>query len=170
MKQINLDGYFKLLVAGPREGISFEVVKDKLDMLLESGELGDKEKLAIIEGGASGVDRHARNWAIENGIPYNTYEAAWEDLTAVPCVIRVNRRGVKYNVLAGHNRNAVMGDVCDKGVIVWDGVSGGTKNMLKLIDVKEGSEKPNKLLRLFVVDENGKEVLSKLYNPSEETK
>jgi hypothetical protein len=32
----------------------------------------------VIEGGARGGDRCARNWAISRGIPYQTYEADWK--------------------------------------------------------------------------------------------
>jgi predicted Rossmann-fold nucleotide-binding protein len=31
----------------------------------------------IIEGGASGADRLAREWAIANNVPYQTFEADW---------------------------------------------------------------------------------------------
>lgn len=33
----------------------------------------------VIEGGARGVDRIARNWAIDNSIPYKTFDAKWEE-------------------------------------------------------------------------------------------
>jgi predicted Rossmann-fold nucleotide-binding protein len=31
----------------------------------------------VIEGGATGADRMARDWAIENGIPFETFNADW---------------------------------------------------------------------------------------------
>jgi len=32
----------------------------------------------LIEGGAAGADRLAREWAIANGIPYQTFNADWK--------------------------------------------------------------------------------------------
>lgn len=32
----------------------------------------------LIEGGAPGADRRAREWAIANGIPFKTFDADWK--------------------------------------------------------------------------------------------
>lgn len=46
----------------------------------------------IIEGGASGADRHARQWAAEHDVPWDEYVADW----------------IKYGKGAGPIRNAQM--------------------------------------------------------------
>lgn len=130
---------YRLLVAGPRKGIEESFVFEKLDNLFDllESQLENKE-LVIIEGGARGVDRHARNWAIARSITFKTYEADWDDLTAEPCLVKVNRAGFQYNALAGLNRNATMGELCDRGVIFLDGKSTGTRDMYKrLLSYKE---------------------------------
>lgn len=63
----------------------------------------------VIEGGARGADRCAREWAIAHGVAYTTYDAAWDDLTAPGAVVRM-RNGRKYNAAAGAARNQRMLD------------------------------------------------------------
>lgn len=62
----------------------------------------------IIEGGAKGADRHARQWANSHAIAVETFEAAWDDLQAE--VVQPRRRpdGSYYNAAAGNTRNLLM--------------------------------------------------------------
>lgn len=58
-------------------------------------------------GKPKSTDQMAADWARRHGIPVDPYPARWDDLNAMPCVIRY--RGSKpYNVLAGPNRNTRM--------------------------------------------------------------
>lgn len=42
-------------------------------------QIHEKEGIAeIVEGGATGVDRYARNWARRNNIPCRTFVADWQ--------------------------------------------------------------------------------------------
>lgn len=69
----------------------------------------------IIEGGALGADRMAREWAIKAGVPFQTYEADWKAL---------GRR-------AGPIRNALMiVDSQPNAVIAFEGGK-GTINMVE---------------------------------------
>lgn len=63
----------------------------------------------IIEGGATGADRGAREWAQSRGVAFVTEEAAWKDLDVPGAVIRQGPHG-PYNVMAGHQRNQRMID------------------------------------------------------------
>lgn len=61
----------------------------------------------LIEGGATGADRLAREWAIDRGVAYQTFEAAWKDLSVPGVAVRRGRYG-PYNAAAGHQRNGRM--------------------------------------------------------------
>ena len=49
-----------------------KLLQDKLKELAD--EFG---RIEIIEGGARGADRHAREWAISNNIKFSTFHADW---------------------------------------------------------------------------------------------
>lgn len=69
----------------------------------------------IIEGGALGADRMAREWAIKAGVPSQTYEADWKALGRC----------------AGPVRNALMiTDGKPDAVIAFKG-NNGTRDMIK---------------------------------------
>ena len=81
----------------------------------------------IIEGGAYGVDSLAGLYAVSHGIKHTT----------VP---------PKYNIYGNRApliRNAVMVDMCDKGIAIWDGESTGTAHTIHLLELD------NKLLKVF---------------------
>ena len=70
----------------------------------------------VISGTAKGVDKLGERWAEENNIPCLRYPANW----------------TKYGKSAGMIRNSQMADVADATIVLWDGVSKGTKNMIEL--------------------------------------
>lgn len=59
----------KILVCGGRHYNDSEAINKTLDRLKPS---------MIIEGGSTGADWHARLWAIDRGVPYETIFAEWE--------------------------------------------------------------------------------------------
>jgi hypothetical protein len=71
----------------------------------------------IVSGGARGVDRLGERYARKRGLPCKVFPAQW----------------AKYGKSAGPIRNAEMAKYTDYGVAVWDGVSRGTANMIKLM-------------------------------------
>jgi len=83
----------------------------------------------VICGGAAGADTLGREWAQERRIPVKTMNAKWDDLDAPGAIIKTNGRG-QYNARAGHDRNAEMAKVADGLILVWDGKSKGSANML----------------------------------------
>ena len=94
----------------------------------------------VISGTAKGVDKLGERWAKENNIPCVRYPANWS----------------KYGLKAGPIRNAEMADVAEATIILWDGVSKGTNNMIKLSKKKK--------LGLIVKDINNDENIDHLFN------
>ena len=74
----------------------------------------------VICGMARGVDSQGLRYAITNGIPYRKFPADWN----------------RYGRSAGHRRNKQMADNADALILVWDGVSHGSANMLEIANSK----------------------------------
>ena len=91
----------KLLIAGSRSITDFDlegVVPEGVD--------------TIISGGASGVDTLAEEYADKHNIEKIIVRPEYD----------------KYGKAAPIKRNQEMVDMCDEVLIIWDGVSRGTKN------------------------------------------
>lgn len=106
-----------LLIAGSREVDPAAV--PIIEQMVEFGFKWFENRIGwkfdhVIEGGARGVDRIARNWAEKNGLLVRTMEADWE----------------RYGKGAGPIRNQDMAKVALAAVLIWDGKSRGTADML----------------------------------------
>lgn len=86
----------------------------------------------VVSGCAIGVDRMGEKYAIANGIDIKKMPADWNT----------------YNKSAGPIRNAKMADYADAAIILWDGKSSGSKNML------DNMKKRNKPYYLEYVEVN----------------
>lgn len=64
----------------------------------------------VIEGGATGADRCGRRWAQSRGVPFETVEADWDNVSAPGAVVRHRRDGTPYNAAAGPMRNQKIVD------------------------------------------------------------
>jgi hypothetical protein len=71
----------------------------------------------LVEGGASGLDTLARDWAHKNGIPARREDADWTDLSHPDAVVRTRRDRSRYDAKAGHRRNQLMLDKYDPDVM-----------------------------------------------------
>ena len=114
----------KLLVCGSRtiEDIGY-VFGCLSEIFCEYGDVITE----LIEGGADGVDSLAGLYAVSHDIKHKTVRP-------------------KYNIYGDRApliRNAIMVDLCDKGVAIWDGVSTGTAHTISLLELD------NKLLKVF---------------------
>lgn len=69
----------------------------------------------VVSGTAHGVDRLGEQWAVQNGIPIKYMPADWN----------------LHGKAAGPIRNKEMAAYADAAIIIWDGESSGTKNMLE---------------------------------------
>ena len=69
----------------------------------------------LVEGGARGADRLARQWAIDSGVPFRTFEADW----------------VRHGKAAGSKRNGVMLSVSRPDIVVAFPGGTGTADMVR---------------------------------------
>jgi hypothetical protein len=68
----------------------------------------------VVSGTAVGPDRIGERWALVNDVPVARFPALWSE----------------YGARAGVVRNAQMGVYAEVSLILWDGVSKGTRNMI----------------------------------------
>ena len=88
--------------------------------------------LTIIQGdNAKGADRMAKQYCLDNDIKVESYPARWKDIEGKPDkLIKTNRNGEKYYVLAGMDRNTLMLERAYRTIAFWDGKSSGTLDMI----------------------------------------
>jgi len=116
----------RALVFGGRDYQQQALLFARLDLIHQQRQI-----TTLIEGGAAGADRLARQWALSRGIPVATYEADWDNTGRVGAVIRFTRHGKPYNAAAGGIRNQRMIDEGrpDLAIAFPGGV--GTQDMLR---------------------------------------
>lgn len=120
---------YKLIVAGGRNFNDKQLLIDTMDSYWDIY----GHSLSIVSGMASGADRMGLEWAKAQGMRWYEFPAAWDNTEAPGAVVKTNRHGKKYNVLAGHNRNKDMAEFGDALLLFWDGKSSGSKNMLETV-------------------------------------
>ena len=86
-------------------------------ILVSAIEASGFEISLVISGRARGPDTLGELWAQANNIPVEFYPAEWE----------------KYGKSAGYVRNDAMPKVADAAIVLWDGKSAGSKNMIELM-------------------------------------
>jgi len=69
----------------------------------------------VISGGARGVDALGEEWAMRHQVPFRRFPADWD----------------AHGKSAGMIRNREMAEIAEALVLCWDGLSKGSKNMLK---------------------------------------
>lgn len=99
----------KTIIAGSRNISSFASIEQAI---AESG----FDISLVISGCARGVDQLAEKWAEMNNIPVCKFPPDWKQF----------KRG------AGPVRNRQMAEFADACIVLWDGKSLGTKNMINL--------------------------------------
>jgi hypothetical protein len=105
----------KVIVTGGRNYSNRELVYKTLENLGVTH---------LIQGGATGADNLAIDWAIENEIKYHTEYAQWKDLSHPDARIKKNIYG-DYDAEAGNRRNKKMlDDNPDAVVVAFKGGSG----------------------------------------------
>lgn len=100
----------RLIIAGTRTFTDYHRLCATADLLN-----GTLEVKTVVCGGASGADELGKRWAEERGIPVEHYPADWD----------------KHGPSAGPIRNVKMAQNADYLLVFWDGVSRGTKHMMK---------------------------------------
>lgn len=118
----------KLIIAGSRSITSYATLRQAIIM---SG-LWDEHKKAIevVSGKAKGVDTLGEEFASKAGLKVHDKPADWDNIKAPGAVVKTRYDGKKYNALAGHWRNEEMAQIADAALILWDGKSTGSLDML----------------------------------------
>jgi len=98
----------KVIIAGSRSIIKLFLIQDAV----EKSQFNITE---VVSGCAIGVDSLGEYYAKINNIPIKQFPAPWDH----------------YGKAAGAIRNVRMADYADAAIIVWDGVSKGSKHMIK---------------------------------------
>lgn len=104
---------YKLLIAGSRTIEDYTLVK-------KAYEHSGLKAIEIVSGEARGIDRLGEQLARELQIPVARFPADWKT----------------HPSAAGIIRNGEMGNYCDAGLLVWDGVSNGTQDMREKLEKK----------------------------------
>jgi hypothetical protein len=102
----------RVVIAGSRSFSDYNLLKNKLDHLLQNK---TKEQIEIVSGTARGADLLGERYAREKGYKITRFPADWE-------------KGKK----AGYIRNKEMAKYATHAVIFWDGKSKGTRHMINL--------------------------------------
>lgn len=106
------DKGLKVIIAGTR---TFAATEDQIDKWIKE----PLEKMGgyvaeVVSGGATGIDAAGEKWARAHDIPIKVFKADWD----------------KHGRAAGPIRNRLMAEYADALVVIWDGKSPGSKNML----------------------------------------
>lgn len=109
----------KVLVCGGRDYDNKELVNDVLLQVYR-----DMCFTTIVQGGARGADRLAKDWAILNGIPVEEYKPDW----------------ATFGKAAGIVRNQEMLDESEAQVVVAFPGGNGTFDMMRRAQQKPGVE------------------------------
>lgn len=99
----------RTIIAGSRSIKDYETVERGV-------RLSGFDITEVVSGAATGVDKLGERWARENDVPVNSQLALW------------NQQGLA----AGHIRNTEMAEYADGVIIIWDGKSKGTKDMINI--------------------------------------
>lgn len=102
----------KVIIAGSRDAPKH--VLDCLAFVIDQLINKRWEIDEIVSGGCAGPDMAGEDWAIVYGVPVKRFDADWK----------------KHGKAAGPIRNREMADYADAAVVIWDGKSRGSKNMI----------------------------------------
>lgn len=117
----------KIIIAGSREIQSIK--PEHLKMI--SSLIRDGDMTELVSGMCHGIDYLAYEYIKENhNILIYECPADWYNLDVYPRLIKRNSLGVKYNVLAGYNRNQKIADYADGLIAFIKNNSNGTKDMI----------------------------------------
>lgn len=98
----------KVIVAGSRNVRDYKIVAETI---ARSG----FQITEVVSGCAIGVDTLGEQWARANNIPIKEMPANWN----------------QYGNSAGPIRNKQMALYADAAIVIWDGESRGTRNMIE---------------------------------------
>lgn len=113
----------RTIIAGSRGITDFKLVENIINNCIW-------EITTVISGGARGIDKLGELWAEKNNIPCEVFPADWDT----------------FGKKAGYLRNIEMANTADALIVIWDGLSKGTKHMLTI------AKKKKLKIYLYIVD------------------
>ena len=126
-----------LIIAGSRSATD-KLSDAGLTALLENTiESLPFDPVAIISGGADGVDSFGEDWATSNDLPVAQFEPPWNETDHPDAVVREGEHG-KYDAKAGPRRNRWMAEYAkfhaEHGALLAfpDFPSSGTESMIEI--------------------------------------
>lgn len=100
----------KTIIAGSRNITDYQKLKDALSYFgVQKWSFSE-----VVSGGAKGVDALGEQWAKEHNVPLTIFPADWQT----------------HGKAAGPIRNRAMAQYADRLIVLWDGASKGTLNMI----------------------------------------
>lgn len=117
----------KVIVAGSRHITDYLLVSQIISNTLSKYNISVTE---IVSGCAAGPDTLGEQWALENGVKVEPFEAEWDNISVPNARIKTNKWGKEYNAIAGFQRNERMAEYADVLIAIWDGQSSGTRDMI----------------------------------------
>ena len=108
----------KVIIAGSRDIDDYDII----DAAVKRSGYNITE---VVSGTARGPDKLGEEYAINHDIPIKKFPADWN----------------YHGKVAGYIRNKEMGDYCDAAIILWDGKSKGTKNMIDIMSNNKNLKK-----------------------------
>lgn len=106
----------KVIIAGSRNISDYQYFCNFMQTLYMADQITE-----VVCGMASGVDIMGKRWAEEKGIPVKKMPANWS----------------LYGKAAGPIRNKEMAEYADVLILLWDGKSKGSQNMLNNAKTKD---------------------------------
>lgn len=106
----------KVIIAGSRNISDYQYFCNFMQTLYMADQITE-----VVCGMASGVDIMGKRWAEEKGIPVKKMPANWS----------------LYGKAADPIRNKEMAEYADVLIILWDGKSKGSQNMLNNAKIKD---------------------------------
>jgi hypothetical protein len=105
----------KVIIAGPRYKDSIvKIPYDDYMLIVSAVKKSGFQITEVVCGMAIGVDRLGSEWAVNNNIPIKEMPANWD----------------RDKKAAGPIRNRAMAEYADSAIIIWNGISTGSKNMI----------------------------------------
>lgn len=105
----------KVVIAGTRyKDFENKIAFDDYGLIVQAIERSGFDVSEVVCGMAIGVDKLGEMWAINRSIPVKEMPADWN----------------RFGKGAGPIRNRDMAIYADAAVIIWDGISEGTRNMI----------------------------------------
>lgn len=118
----------KLVIAGSRTVVNIQHLYNAI-LTLDLGDTVKNEVTEIISGGANGADKLGEILATKLNKTLTIMPAEWD----------------KYGKAAGYRRNEDMAELGDAVLVLYDGVSKGSKHMIEL------AKKHNKKVWVYYV-------------------